>query len=180
MSSQNNKTLSEKPIVFRRNLLTAFFFSVLLLLLYLVPGYNRVIIGAKMSDSEIDGYEKRTLNNNLPKLTAEDKRYFKIGNYWYLKYLRENTPQNAVILLPPRSVVDTSETMKNMSNPDWVEYFIYPRLCVSEDEKTAKKSLYDQATHVAIVHGWGYEKLHYQPEKQETETVLPIKKAEKQ
>lgn len=174
MSTQKNNSLS-----YRRNLLVAVAVAIVLLLLYLVPGYQRVIIGAQMSHDEIDGYEKRTLNNNLPKLTIDDKRFFKIANYWYLKYLRENTPQNAVILLPPSAVVDTSSEMKYMSHSEWVEYFVYPRLCVSEDEKETKKDLYAKATHVAIVFGWGFDKLHYEPAKREPEMVLPIDEIKK-
>ncbi|HEY0261828.1 MAG TPA: hypothetical protein VGB95_02300, partial [Chitinophagales bacterium] len=119
-------------------------------------------------------YETHTLNNNLPKLTLDDKRFLKLDNYWYLKYLREKTPQNAVILLPPKSAVDTSKEMGLIYGSDWVEYFIYPRLCVSEDEKETKKELYEKVNYVAIVRGWGYDKLHYSPAKFEEEAVLPI------
>lgn len=175
MSKQKENT----SLSFRRNLLVAGAVAVLLLLLYLVPGYNRVVIGARMSSEEIDDYEKRTQNNNLPKLTTDAKRFFKIPNYWYLKYLRENTPENAVILLPPSAAVDTSSEMKFMSHSDWVEYFIYPRLCVSEDEKMSKPELYAKANYVAIVFGWGYDKLHYVPAKYEPEIVLPIDSVKK-
>jgi hypothetical protein len=91
-----------------------------------------------------------------------------------LKYLRENTPENAVILLPPHSAIDTSEEMKFLNSAEWVEYFIFPRLCVGEDDKEKSKALYEKVTHVAIVNGWGYDKLHYSPEKRTSEIVLPI------
>lgn len=171
-----SKQEKNKSLSFRRNLLVAFVFAVILLLLYMaVPGYKWAITEMAARNNElIDRIEKRTLNNNLPELTMDDKRFFRIGCYWYLKYLRENTPQNAVILLPPNSVVDTSQEMKMMSHSEWVEYFIFPRLCVGEDEKETQKELYSKVTHVAVINGWGYEKLRYQPAKREMEIVLPI------
>jgi hypothetical protein len=170
------KQEQNNPGLLRRNLLVTFILVVVLLLLYVsVPGYHWAITEMAVRNKElIDRIETRRLNTNMPELTMDDKRLFKISNYWYLKYLRENTPENAVILLPPHSAIDTSEEMKFLNSAEWVEYFIFPRLCVGEDDKEKSKALYEKVTHVAIVNGWGYDKLHYSPEKRTSEIVLPI------
>lgn len=175
------KEEQESSGMMRRNLLVTFLLVVVLLLLYIsVPGYHWAITEMAIKNNElIDKIETRRLNNNLPELTMDDKRHFKIGNYWYLKYLREHTPENAVILLPPHTAIDSTEEFKFMNSDEWVEYFIFPRLCVGEDNKDNNKLLYSKVTHVAIVNGWGYDKLHYSPEKRTSEIVLPIDSVKK-
>jgi hypothetical protein len=159
-----------------RNLLVTFIISAVLLLLYItIPGYHWAITDMAIHNKElIDRIETRRLNMNQPELTLEDKRLLKISNYWYMKYLRENTPENAVILLPPHSVIDSTPEMRFLNSAEWVEYFIFPRLCVGEDEKATGSELFAKVTHVAIVNGWGYDKLHYAPKNRLREMVLPI------
>lgn len=166
----------KKKSPFRRNLLVTFILGVVLLLLYVsVPGYNWAITEMAFKNKELmDKVETRRLNYNLPELTMDDKRYFKIANYWYLDYLKKQCPQDAVVLLPPSSAVDTSEEMNLLSNSEWVSYFLFPRLCISLDEKDAKPLLYSKVTHVAIVRGWGYELLPYTPTQILDEAVFPI------
>lgn len=172
MASENKK----KKSPFRRNLLVAFILAVVLLLLYVsVPGYNWAITEMAFKNKELmDKVETRRLNYNLPELTMDDKRYFKIANYWYLDYLKKQCPQDAVVLLPPQSAVDTSEEMNLISNSEWVSYFLFPRLCISLDEKNAKPALFAKVTHVAIVRGWGYDQLPYTPTNIVGEAVFPI------
>ncbi len=161
---------------FRKNIFISFLLVALLGLLYVaIPGYNWAISEMAFRNKElIDKVELRRLNNNLPELTMDDKRYFKIANYWYLDYLKQKTPQDAVILLPPISVIDTTEDMKFMNSSEWVEYFIYPRLCIGEDEKELKPALYKKVTHVAVVNNWGYDKLSYNPNTHPKDAVFPI------
>jgi hypothetical protein len=64
--------------------------------------------------------------------------------------------------------------MRFLNSAEWVEYFIFPRLCVGEDEKATGSELFAKVTHVAIVNGWGYDKLHYSPKNRIREMVLPI------
>ena len=177
MADNKNKQIPvSDSLLMRRNLLMAFVLLVFLLLLYVsVPGYNWAITEMAIRNKElIDKIEVRRLNNNMPELSMEDKRLFKIQNYWYIKFLRDHTPQDAVIILPPHTAIDTTEEYKLLNNSEYVEYFIFPRLCISEDEKNAKPELYKRATHVAILNGWGYDKLKYEPNGKPNETVLPI------
>jgi len=179
--TKNKTTPVSDSLLMRRNLLMAFVLLIFLLLLYVsVPGYNWTITEMAIRNKElIDKIEVRRINSNMPALSMEDKRLFKIQNYWYIKFVRDHTPQNAVILLPPLSAVDTTEEYKLLNNSEYFEYFIFPRLCISEDEKLVKKELYKKVTHVAILNGWGYDKLKYQPNGKPNETVLPIDPAKR-
>ena len=162
--------------VLRRNLLITFIFMFLLLTLYVtIPGYNFAVKDVAIHNKElVDHIETRRLNANMPELTLEDKRLFKIEDYWYIQYMREHTPMSAVILLPPKTAVDSTPEFNLINSSEWMEYFLFPRLCVSEDERNTKPELYSKATHVAIVNGWGYDKLKYQPHSRPSEAVLSI------
>jgi hypothetical protein len=175
--------IKKKPItdsqVMRRNLVVTFVLMFILLILYqYVPGYkyaiNEVAIGNKQ---RIDQIETRRLNFNLPELRLEDKLLFRIEDYWYIQYMNTHTPDSAIILLPPLHAIDTTPEFNSLNDPEYMEYFLYPSLCVSEDQKDTKKDLYARATHVAIVKNWGYDKLKYQPKERPSEAVLPINEA---
>ena len=176
MADTNKKNTITDSQVLRRNLVITFVLMFVLLLMYVtIPGYyfaiKEVAIGNKQ---RIDQIETRRLNFNLPELRQEDKLLFRIEDYWYIQFMNTHTPDTAIILLPPLSAVDTTPEFNSLNDPEYMEYFLYPRLCVSEDQKQSKKDLYDRATHVAIVNGWGYDKLKYQPKEKPSESVLPI------
>lgn len=160
----------------RRNLVITFVLMFILLVLYVtIPGYNYAIKDVAIGNKQrIDQIETRRLNFNLPELRLEDKLLFRIEDYWYIQYMNTHTPDTAVILLPPLSAIDTTPEFNSLNDPEYMEYFLYPRLCVSEDQKETKKDLYARATHVAIVNNWGYDKLKYKPKEMPSEAVLPI------
>ena len=165
----------------RRNLLIAFVLMFLLMFLFvLVPGYNYAIKDVAIGNKQrIDQIETRRINFNLPELRMEDKFLFRIEDYWYIQFMTNHTPDSAVILLPPLHAIDTTPEFNSLNDPEYMEYFLYPRLCVSEDQKNMKKELYARVTHVAIVNGWGYDKLKYKPQEMPSETVLPVEEPKK-
>jgi len=57
-----------------------------------------------------------------------------------------------------------------------MEYFIYPRLCVTIGDEKDHPDLAKRANYVIIVHGKGYEKLKYDMPVNErpSEAVFPI------
>jgi hypothetical protein len=175
MPEAKKKPITESQVM-RRNLVITFVLMIILLLLYVVvPGYNYAIKDVAIGNKQrIDQIETRRLNFNLPELRLEDKLLFRIEDYWYIQFLNTHTPDSAVILLPPQSAVDTTPEFHELNSSEWMEYFLYPRLCISEDEKNTKKDLYARVTHVAIVNGWGYDKLRYQPKTRPSEAVFPI------
>ena len=172
-----NKAITDVQVL-RRNLLITFVLVLLLVAMYAtIPGYNFAVKDVAIHNKELmDHIETRRLNANKPELTLEQKRLFKIEDYWYIDYLKENTPTNAVVLLPPKSAVANTPEFNLINSSEWMEYFLFPRLCISEDEKDKKKELYSKVTYVAIVNGWGYNKLKYTPYSKPTEAVLPIEK----
>ena len=170
MSEQTKKKPITDSQVMRRNLIITFVLMFVLLLLYVaVPGYNYAIKDVAIGNKQrIDQIETRRLNFNLPELRLEDKLLFRIEDYWYIQFITTHTPDTAVILLPPHSAIDSTPEFNQLNDPEWMEYFLYPRLCVSEDQKETK------VTHVAIVNGWGYDKLKYEPKERPSETILPV------
>ncbi len=160
-----------------RNIVLAFgALAAVALLYFLVPGYRWAVeeVGFRNLNL-IKRIEAKREAERLPPLNVHEKRAFKIENYYYLQMLNSQTPQNAVVLLPPKKVVENSRHIF-MSEAEWVAYFIYPRLCISEDELKAKPEMLSRISHVAIIKGWGYQYLKYEPENREEETVLPINK----
>jgi hypothetical protein len=127
------------------------------------------------------------LIKKYPDLPIEKKWEIKCGfDYTYLNFIKENTPEDAIILMPPDSAIypvgeksDFKNASYSIKNKAWATYFLYPRKLVYEYEK-GKNPLYEQANYVAIVNYWGYGKLNYKVSKQYKHTVLPIyKKQEK-
>lgn len=132
-------------------------------------------------------YSKRTdiewLHNTLlksnyetikkyPNATFDERLGLKLGfNYAYLKYIHDNTPEDAVILFPTRDVILKQPTQFKEAefSLQWIHSFVYPRKVVIDGTETK-----DQITHVAIMNGWGYDKLTYQVENQHENAIYPI------
>jgi len=93
----------------------------------------------------------------------------------YLHMLRDSTPADAVILMPPDSIFfpkdTTSRFIQQVRNRRWVAYFIYPRKVVYQEERDTL-ALYKQITHVAVVDYWGYQEAAHVPGKEKRYTVL--------
>ena len=134
------------------------FLTILFFLQAVVPSYNWLT--------------HKLIRDNLrviaanPHLSVQKKYEIKLGfDYRYISAVRKNTPDNAVILMPPREVLLKSNFNKKsawgVKNKTWCTYFLYPRKLVREEERETHKDLYRQVTHVMIVNGWGYQKLHY-------------------
>lgn len=110
-------------------------------------------------------------------LEARMKR--KIGLYTFFEYINKNTPKDAVLLLPyGDSAISNNSKWNFIYDPEWAEYFIYPRKCLSAGNMSAHKDLASKITHVVIIEGKGYDKLHYDVpmEQRVPEAVLPIDK----
>jgi len=112
-----------------------------------------------------------------PDYTMNQKHQVKLGYYAkYLNFISEKTPDSAIILMPPDSIINAIDKKLKM---DWLKsgrhtsYFIYPRKPVYLRE--AKDSVFlDKITHVAIVDGYGYEHLPYRVRKKGRFSVLPL------
>ena len=144
----------------------------------LTRGYHWAIHDLALGNlKQINEMNEKIASGQMKPLTREDKLGYKVGVYPLLKYVNENTPKDAVILLPPGdSLLSNTSKWNFIYDPEWVEYFIYPRLCVSNGRENEHPDLAKRVTHVLIVEGRGYEKLKYDVplEKRASEILLPI------
>lgn len=141
----------------------------------ITKGYRWAVHDMAMgSYKQIQDIEQQVNSGRIKPLTLDDKRSYKISTYSYLKYLTDNTPDTAVILLPPYSVTGDRSQYNFLHSSEWVEYFIYPRMCISEDARDIYPDIYRKATHVAVVDSWGYQKLRYPVQSAAREAVFPI------
>ncbi|MDR1331295.1 MAG: hypothetical protein LBK07_04250 [Tannerella sp.] len=115
-----------------------------------------------------------------PDATLEERLQMKLGfDYSFLSYIVKNTPEDAIILFPPRGVI-TEEAggmrlTNNIESKMWVMHFVYPRRVVYRDEAETN-SLCSEATHVAICATHGYDDLDYAVEQRAPFAVLPKKR----
>jgi hypothetical protein len=119
----------------------------------------------------------RTGADSTEQSLLEAKMAMRVGNYSFIQYIKKNTPENAVLLLPEGDAeVSNNSRWNYIYDPEWMEYFIYPRLCVAIGRENEHPDLAKRVTHVVIIEGKGYDKLKYfVPEGQRpTEAVFPI------
>lgn len=111
--------------------------------------------------------------------TTTDQRFeMKLGlSYVYLRYLKESTPPNAVILLPSKEAFFPEGQERVFSgepyNKLWATRFLYPRRVILTSE-LGKTPWSQKITHVAIANGIGYEYLNYEVPQKAPFAILPI------
>lgn len=121
-----------------------------------------------------ENYEFASANKHL---NPDQRREAKLGfNFRYLYFVKQNTPENAVIWMPARSAyfpegVDSHFTADIVSKLYRLRV-LYPRKIV--DAGDTGNIYAGQITHVAIVNGFGYEHLDNMPEEQPLFTVIPV------
>ncbi|MDR0605404.1 MAG: hypothetical protein LBG80_13975 [Bacteroidales bacterium] len=101
------------------------------------------------------------------------------GAYWI--YIRNNTPEDAVILFPTHDIFmpegKTTLFVGEPINKISISRFLHPRKVVQYNEIETNR-YGKQLTHVAIANGWGYDYLEYPVANKIDNTVLPIKQTE--
>lgn len=111
--------------------------------------------------------------------TTTDQRFeMKLGlSHVYLRYLKESTPPDAVILLPSKEAFFPEGQDRVFSgepyNKLWATRFLYPRRVITSSE-LGVTPWSEKITHVAIVNGVGYEYLDYEVPEKAPHIVLPI------
>lgn len=137
----------------------------------LEPGYKELLY---MVEGD---YHFACRNRNLP---LEDRYASRLGGcYTFFRYVRENTPEDAVIYLPSANsfIRDASSLMfysHHCSNKIFATRFLYPRKVVTESEYTQFGSPYP-LTH-AIVIGNGDKNILPYEMGDTTFAVLPMHK----
>lgn len=99
-----------------------------------------------------------------------------------IDYIKQNTPEDAVILFPPQSVLladsasyQFTKGLGGIKSRNWTLDFLYPRKLVYFDEKD-QNPFFPQLTHTVVMDGWGYQFLDYEPATYNNFDVLPLKK----
>ncbi|MDR2118696.1 MAG: hypothetical protein LBP25_04090 [Tannerellaceae bacterium] len=120
----------------------------------------------------------KTIRAN-PNLSIWEKNEMKLGvDFAYVRFLKESTPENAVILYPAYEDFYPKDKQtpfkQEVYNKIWALRFLYPRILVLPSELETSRYAPD-ITHVAIVNGRGYERLNYTVENMQEFGVLPVK-----
>jgi hypothetical protein len=149
----------------------------------LLRGYNWAIhdlaFGSLDNIEQLKEEFSRTHDDSTPKSLLEAKLRRKVGLYPFFEYIRKTTPKDAVIYIPAGDSAMWNNSKWNfIYEPEWMEYFLYPRLCLTIGSDSLHPDLAKKATHVLIVEGKGYEKLKYDVpvEQRMQEAVLPIER----
>jgi hypothetical protein len=87
-----------------------------------------------------------------PMATYEDKMKFKVGDFFinYIGFIKNNTEDNALIMIPPGSSYPWPQT----GNGQYMYYFLYPRQVFSGLEKQPSKELTDGSVDYVLI-AWG-------------------------
>ncbi len=170
-SKLSQKKKSAKNSTQFSNIILAILFAGLLYFLYLtVPGYTWLV------DSLVVNNLKIIFENSNMKI---DQKYAaKLGaDYQFINYIKQNTPEDAIILMPPRDVFMKSDLNKNSSwgvkSKTWSTYFLYPRIVIREEDCGNYPQLCDSISHVMVLESWGIDKLNYKVPPQKY-GILPI------
>lgn len=116
-----------------------------------------------------------SLIKQYPDISFEQKMQMKLGvNYEYLHFIKQATPENAVILYPSQEAFSKEGSpFAHIYNKIYATRFLYPRKLVLESELGVSKYA-DQINYVAIVNGEGKDKLSYPTDSAYQHGVLPI------
>lgn len=181
LSKQKNQTKKtpQKPANnnvdwFSKNILGLILSVVIIIILYNgIQGYKWVW------DTLVMGNLKIIRQNS--NLSLQKKWEIKLGfDYSYLNYIKNNTPDDAIILMPAyaeiypegeKSDFNTRDS-GGIKNKAWATYFLYPRKLVYQDEKDLNP-FYDKANYVAIVNFMGYDRLNYTVGDKQKYQILP-------
>ena len=143
-------------------------------------GYNWAIndlaIGNMKNLESVKEEIHRNGEDSTPQSLLQAKLKRKIGLYTFIEYIKANTPENAVILLPEGDAAVSNNGKWNfIYDPEWMEYFLYPRLCLAIGRENEHPDLAKRITHIVIIEGKGYDKLKYNVplNQRPTEAVLP-------
>lgn len=176
VKSQNpsgNKTASLSLV---KNILLVLISLFILRLLYNVVGYK------SLYDNIIDGNLKiiERVKKAYPQLSYDQKLEIKWGiNGNFINKIKQVTPEDAVILIPPDSVYSREKKEGDLSvewrYKGWILYHLYPRKIVKESEKNVDPN-YKNVNYVCIINHWGYDKLNYPVQNKERYTILPVNK----
>lgn len=119
------------------------------------------------------------LTRKYSDLTLDQRYEMKAGfNYNFLNYIKNHTPDTAIILFPERQYITEKggnmQLGEEIASKMWVTHFIYPRVPLFKG--THDSIFMSSVTHVAICAAHGYENLPYPVYRRTYFDVLPMAK----
>lgn len=178
------KNKAHQPLKHRKRSFGSWFVrnGVLLLTGYLfltkAPFINPVYVWLR------DNYLKSNMEiiKQYPDATYDQKMALKLGgDYNYILFLRDNTPEDAVIYYPSggdfratHPAIEQNPFNGKLIDKLTVVRALYPRKVITEEEY-GKTSWSKKITHVAIVNGKNRDKLPYPVGENYVNGVLPVK-----
>jgi len=113
-----------------------------------------------------------------PKLSLDEKFRQKLGSvYPYFQYIKQQTPDTAVILYPGAEDFFPEDKKSPFTgepfNKIYALRFLYPRKLVLPSEMQTSKYA-KEITHVAIVNGRGFERVNYTVRNRFEHGILPV------
>ncbi|MCD8044094.1 MAG: hypothetical protein LUH10_13660 [Tannerellaceae bacterium] len=114
-----------------------------------------------------------------PHLTEEQRYELKLGtSYKYLMLLKEHTPEDAVILYPVKEDFfppgEETPFQGEIYNLSWATRFLYPRKIIFPHQM--QQNIFSpDISHIAIVNGRGFERIHNYAGEKFTHGILPVK-----
>lgn len=123
----------------------------------------------------------KMIADQYPDASFDDRMSIKLGaDYNYLIFLRDNTPENAVIYYPSSGdfrashpAVQQNPFNGKLNDKLTAVRILYPRKVVTENEY-GKTSWTKKITHVAIVNGKNLEKVPYKVADTYINGILPV------
>lgn len=113
----------------------------------------------------------------FPDSTYDEKMNLKLGfKYSYCKFLKDNSPDDAIIMMPPKSVIKADKKLNtsigSLTNKAYVSYFLYPRKVIYPEDGD-KHPYWSKVTHIAVANSIGYM---YKAEKPGEYRIISLKK----
>lgn len=177
---KNRQKSKDNPVLNRKGISFAWVVKNMVALIVVLFLLNKFVISIQPGYNWAYNMLQKNLEyTRLYAQTTTDNRFeMKLGlSHVYLRYLKENTPENAVILLPPKEAFYPEGEERIFSgepyNKLWATRFLYPRRVVIPSE-LGVTPWSEKITHVAIVNGRGYEYLDYEVPEKTPHIVLPI------
>ena len=116
--------------------------------------------------------------------SVEERNAIKLGmGYVYLLYIRDNTPEDAVIYIPHISTFLLDGYSDKFCRPHfclklWAMRMLYPRKFVTANEYAVQGAV-PPLTHVFVVNGYGRKLLDYEIPEDAHYDIYPIKREER-
>ena len=116
------------------------------------------------------------LAHAYPDATFDQKMEMKLGeSYRFLRYIRQSTPEDAVILFPSTEDFRTPDNpfKQEIHNKLFATRFLYPRRLVQRQE-LGQSPYAERITHVVVVNGRGKDDLPYPVGPDVKHAVMPL------